>query len=126
MVWEYIGCFIMLGAAFITDIKSMKIPNLITMTGLMTGLAWHLAWIGVIPALSVLMYSIFAAGLIGVLILIGRREMFSRMRALLKGFIGAFFVRSWEPVKAGVGRGLQIPFMLAVMPGAVVAVMNLA
>ncbi len=169
MNWDYLGCFIMLGAAFITDIKTMKIPNLITITGIVTGMMWHLltdgwdgglfalkgaavgfglmlvlywfgavgggdvklfggigAWTGTFLTLNIMMYSIFAAGLIGIIILIWRREVFSRVRVVLRQVLGAFILRSWDPVHAGTKYQLQIPFMLAVLPGAILAVCYLS
>lgn len=37
--WAFWGCLPFLGAAFITDIRSMRIPNWITVTALLGGLA---------------------------------------------------------------------------------------
>lgn len=167
--WDYLGCFIILGAAFITDIKTMKIPNMITVSGIVTGLAWHLltggwagglfalkgaaagfglmlvlywfgavgggdvklfggigAWTGTFLTLNILMYSILLAGLIGIAVLIWRREMFARLRGVLRQVMGAFILRSWNPVQAGTNNQLQIPFMLAVLPGAILAVTYLS
>ncbi|WP_410513879.1 A24 family peptidase [Paenibacillus sp. BR2-3] len=39
--WAFWGCAPFLGAAFITDIRSMRIPNWITMSALLTGLLVH-------------------------------------------------------------------------------------
>ncbi len=165
MTGSLLGCFIMLGVAFITDIKSMKIPNAITVSGMVTGIAWHFisggwtgglfalkgavagfglmlilyllgavgggdvklfggigAWIGTLLTLYVMMYSILVAGLIGIVVLIVRREVFSRMRGVLGQVLGAFILQSWKPVVTGAKKQLQIPFMLAVLPGAILAV----
>lgn len=169
IAWEYLGCFIMLGAAFVTDIKTMKIPNLITLSGIGSGIAWHLlsggwsgglfalkgagvgfglmlvlyllgavgggdvklfgaigAWTGSMMTLSIMMYSIFAAGLIGLMILIWRREALSRLRGVFHTLLGSLILRSLGPVKAGAKNQLQIPFMLAVLPGAALALFYLS
>lgn len=46
--WTFWGCLPFLAAALITDLKSMRIPNWITLSGLLTGLlaqgvinSWH-------------------------------------------------------------------------------------
>lgn len=160
--WEYIGCFIMLGAAFVTDIKSMKIPNWITISGLVTGIVAHLlqngwsggwfslqgagagfglmllmywcgavgggdvklfagigAWTGTLLTLQILFYSVMAAGLIGLVVLLFRREAFSRIRALFARIISALMLRSIAPLRIAGKSQLRIPFMLAVLPGAI-------
>lgn len=163
--WEYLGLFIMLGAAFLTDIQSMKIPNWITVTGMVSGVIYHgiaLGWDGLIFSasgltagfglllimywlravgggdvklfggigawagtgltLSTLMYSILIAGGIGIVILLFRREMFARMRNVCEKVLGAVILRSIGPVQAGASNSLQFPFMVAVLPGALLAV----
>lgn len=160
--WEYIGCFIMLGTAFVTDIKSMKIPNWITISGLVTGVLAHLlqngwsggwfalqgaaagfglmllmfwcgavgggdvklfagigAWTGTLLTLQILFYSVMAAGLIGLVVLLFRREMFSRFRALFARVFSALMLRSTDPLRVAAKSQLRIPFMLAVLPGAI-------
>lgn len=132
MPWEYWGCFLMLAAAFVTDIRTMKIPNWITLTGLTSGFLFHAltgawngigdafkgaavgfglmfilyllkavgggdvklfagigAWTGISFTLSVMMYSILAAGCIGLFILLCRRETLFRLRRVVRGVWGA-------------------------------------
>ncbi|MFD1175218.1 prepilin peptidase [Paenibacillus puldeungensis] len=163
--WEYWGCFLMLGAAFVTDIKSMKIPNAITMTGVAAGLCYHSitsggsgalfaikgagigfalmfvlyllravgggdvklfagigAWLGTGLTLSTMMYSIFAAGCIGLIIIIWRREALTRVRRVAHTVLGAVILRSVAPIKTAAQGQLQFPFMLAVLPGAIMSV----
>lgn len=51
--WAIWGCLPFLAAAFITDLKSMRIPNWITVSGLLTGLlaqALMNGWDGVLKA----------------------------------------------------------------------------
>lgn len=160
--WEYIGCFIMLGTAFVTDIKSMKIPNWVTISGLVTGVLAHLlqdgwsggwfslqgagagfglmlllygckavgggdvklfagigAWTGTLLTLQILFYSIMTAGLIGVVVLLFRREMFARLSALFARVFSAVMLRSVGPLQATAQSQLRMPFMLAVLPGAI-------
>lgn len=163
--WEYLGLFIMLGAAFLTDIQSMKIPNWITVTGMVSGVIYHGiahgwegvvfsvsglaagfgllimmywlravgggdvklfggigAWTGIGFTLSSMMYSILIAGAIGIVILLFRRELFVRMRNVCERVLGAVILRSAGPVQAGAAKSLQFPFMIAVLPGTLLAV----
>ncbi|SDF76361.1 prepilin peptidase CpaA [Fontibacillus panacisegetis] len=165
MPMEYWGCFLMLCAAFVSDIKTMKIPNYITLPGILAGIAYHGvmwgwsgmlfaikgvgigfglmflmhifgavgggdvklfagigAWTGVWLTLSIMMYSILAAGCLGLIVLLWRREMFSRMRSLLQNVLGAVVTKNWSPIESGSNKQLQMPFMLAVLPGAILAV----
>lgn len=160
--WEYIGCFIMLGVAFVTDIKTMKIPNWITVGGLVTGVLAHLivdgwsggwfalqgagagfgilllmywcravgggdvklfagigAWTGTLLTLQILFYSVMAAGLIGLVVLLFRKEMFVRIKALFSRIFSALMLRSIDPLRVAAAGQIQIPFMLAVLPGAI-------
>ncbi|WP_110933729.1 A24 family peptidase [Paenibacillus bouchesdurhonensis] len=167
MYLEIWGCFILLAAAFVTDIRTMKIPNTITITGTLLGTAYHVitnggqgfvfsakgaavgfgimailyvvravgggdvklfaaigAWVGVPLTLSMLLYSIVAAGCIGILILICRREVVMRLGAVLRSVIGIIVLRSASPVQALTAKDkpLTFPFMLAVLPGSIMAV----
>lgn len=169
MAGEYVGVFILLGAAFLTDLKSMKIPNVLTISGVVAGLLWHFldegwagalfalrgaaigfvlmlvlywfraigggdvklfagigAWTGAQMTLHIIVYSILCAGLIGVIILILRREAFARIRGILRNFLGAIMLKSWTPVRSGLKNQLQFPFMLAVLPAAIQAVIYLS
>lgn len=164
MPWEYWGCFLLLAAAFVTDIRTMKIPNLITLPGLVSGVLFHVltggwngigdaikgavvgfglmfilyllravgggdvklfagigAWTGISFTLSVMMYSILAAGCIGLFILLCRREMLLRLRRVVRGIWGAVIFRSISPVQSTAEGQLQFPFMLAVLPGAILS-----
>lgn len=161
--WAW-GCFLLLIIAFITDISSMKIPNVITVSGMILGILVHTlmegstgavfalkgvgvgfglmmilywvgavgggdvklfggvgAWCGMSLTLSTMMYSIFTAGCIGLIILIWRREMFTRVRGALNSVLGAVILKSLLPIQANAKGHLQFPFMLAVLPGAVIA-----
>lgn len=165
MPLEYWGCFLMLCAAFITDVRTMKIPNYITISGIVVGLGYHGvmwgwsgivfalkgagigfvlmfvmhivgavgggdvklfagigAWMGVWLTLTILMYSILAAGCLGILVLIWRQEMLRRMRTLLFGIFGGLVMKSWAPIESSTNKQLQMPFMLAVLPGAILAI----
>lgn len=167
MLLEIWGCFILLAAAFITDIRTMKIPNTITITGTVLGAIYHTmtnggtglvfsvkgaavgfgimailyavravgggdvklfagigAWVGVPLTLSMLLYSILAAGCIGILILIFRRETIMRLGGILRSLLGVIMLRSISPVQSLTARDkpLTFPFMLAVLPGAITAV----
>ncbi|MDU4694956.1 MULTISPECIES: A24 family peptidase [Paenibacillus] len=162
---EIWGCYLMLLAAFVTDMRTMKIPNVITVTGICTGLSYHLftegwmgawfaalgaatgfglmfalyllravgggdvklfagigAWTGITLTLSTMMYSILAAGCIGLLLLVWRRETGVRLRRIAGSVLGAAALRSTAPLEAAAKHQLQFPFMLAVLPGAVLAV----
>ncbi len=155
----------MLLAAFVTDLRTMKIPNVITITGMCSGLSYHLlmegwrgawfaaggaaagfglmfvlyllravgggdvklfagigAWMGIGLTLSTMMYSILAAGCIGVILLIWRRETGIRLRRIAGGMLGAAVLRTTAPLKTVAKGQLQFPFMLAVMPGAMLAI----
>ncbi|MNZ88674.1 Type IV leader peptidase family protein [compost metagenome] len=80
------------------------------------------AWTGVWLTLSIMMYSIIAAGCLGLIVLLWRREMFNRMRNMLHNIIGAVITKSLAPIESGENKQLQMPFMLAVLPGAILAV----
>ncbi|NWL90450.1 MULTISPECIES: A24 family peptidase [unclassified Paenibacillus] len=167
MTLEYWGCLVMLIAAFITDIRSMKIPNKITLSGFMIGLVYHAAtggiegilfamkgaaaglglmflmyllravgggdvklfgaigaWLGVSLTLSILMYSILAAGVLGMILLLLRQEFIIRIRNVMHSLFGILILHSLSPVQAGARKQLQMPFMLAVLPGALYAIMT--
>lgn len=165
MPLEYWGCFLMLCTAFVYDLRTMKIPNYITISGIIAGIGYHGlmwgwngilfalkgfgagfglmfilfvlgavgggdvklfggigAWTGIWLTLSIMMYSILVAGGLGLIILLWRREIFGRLRALLNGVIGAILLKSWSPIDASANKQLQMPFMLAVLPGAIIAI----
>lgn len=167
MPLEYWGCLIVLIAAFITDIRWMKIPNKITIIGFISGIAFHAfsggmegvlfalkgaavgfalmfimylfgavgggdvklfggigAWTGIGLTLSILMYSILAAGIIGIFILLMRREFIMRIRNVMHSLFGVILLQSLSPIQEGTKKQLQMPFMLAVLPGAVYAILT--
>lgn len=46
MEWFYLVCGLVVMAAFVTDIRSMKIPNRLTLPAMLGGTAAHAAWGG--------------------------------------------------------------------------------
>ncbi|MOA48353.1 hypothetical protein D3C78_1710880 [compost metagenome] len=80
------------------------------------------AWMGMWLTLTIMMYSILAAGCLGILVLIWRQEMFRRMRRILFGIFGGIVTKSWGPIESSANKQLQMPFMLAVLPGAIMAI----
>ncbi|WP_223069064.1 A24 family peptidase [Paenibacillus caui] len=166
MEWQFIGCMIFLAAAFYTDIRTMKIPNRITIAFAATGLAFQGAtggfeglwsgckgfavgfgimfvlycfkavgggdvklfggigaWTGTAFTLSSLLYSIIAAGVIGLAILLVRGETMSRAAGVLRSVYGAVLLQSVQPLKAARHDMVRFPFMIAVIPGAILAYM---
>ncbi|GIP22588.1 prepilin peptidase [Paenibacillus sp. J22TS3] len=160
----FAGCLVFLAAAFITDIRSMIIPNKITVSAACAGFiyqiwagCWSGLWTGILGAVTgfgimlilywagavgggdvklfggigawmgagftfySLVYSIIFAGIIGIVILIWRRESLARLRALTNSVFGALVMRSTGPVRAQEKEMLSFPFMLAVIPGVIVA-----
>lgn len=164
MQWPFIGCAIFLLAACYTDFKSMKIPNPISITCMVSGLAVHVgsaglkglwlslggftagfglmlilyifgavgggdvklfggigAWTGVAFTLSSLFYSVLAAGCIGFVVLLFRREMISGMKKVWRSVFGAVMLRSLQPLYGNKQEMLRFPFMAAVVPGVLLA-----
>ncbi|WP_059051826.1 A24 family peptidase [Paenibacillus senegalimassiliensis] len=165
MPLEYWGCFLMLITAFITDLRTMKIPNWLTIPGIAGGIMFHTllngwaggwfavkgagigfalmlllyllravgggdvklfgaigAWMGITLTLSMMMYSIVIAGCIGLIILLWRQETWMRLRRIFQSVFGAAVLRSVAPIQATARNQLQFPFMLAVLPGAILSV----
>jgi prepilin peptidase CpaA len=151
------GAFVLLGAALVTDLRSMMIPNWLTLfalpLGAMTHLAWDSwaglyfsvlgaacgagillvlylmravgagdvklfaalgAWLGPAAASEIAMYAIIAAGCYGLLAAMTWRVFMQRV------WVWAGWMQGTDPQReAGmVGRGIRMPFMLAVCPGA--------
>lgn len=168
MLLQYWGFFLLLIISFVTDIKSMKIPNKITVPAMCLGVAFHFVvdgftgiwhaleggavgfgimlilylcgavgggdvklfgaigtWVGTYLTLTTMMYSIFVAGLIGILILLWRREALQRIKRVFVSIFGAILLKSIVPIQANAKGQLQFPFMLAVLPGAVIAFLYL-
>ncbi|MGN7358583.1 A24 family peptidase [Paenibacillus sp. SAF-054] len=160
------GCALIVTAAFVTDIRTMKIPNWLTLTAVVSGILFHTAaeglqglafsakglgigfavlllmhvmgavgagdvklfagigaWLGALLTLQCLVYSVLCAGMIGILILLWRREMLQRLRQIVLSISGALILKSPRVLKAGKEQQLRFPFMLAVFPGFVIACM---
>ncbi|WP_248060951.1 A24 family peptidase [Paenibacillus silvae] len=158
MQWFYTCCCIYLLAAFVSDIRSMKIPNRLTLPVTLAGAAAHLAWggwegmvfsaagfaagfgmlflmyvIGAVGAgdvklfggigawtgfsfgVHVVIYSILYAGVIGIIILLFRRDGAHRFRTVIFYLFGFFKLGSLTLVSQE--KNLKFPFMLAVLPG---------
>ncbi|WIV20172.1 prepilin peptidase [Paenibacillus polygoni] len=160
----YYGCGIFVVAAFITDVSSMRIPNLLSLSAIISGLIVHLciggfqgllssmsglstgfgimfvlylagavgagdvkifggigAWTGVLFTVQAMVYSILIAGIIGLAILLWKKQLVQRLGKLILyifsrvipsiGFMSP--VQSYSPLK----EGLRFPFMIAVLPG---------
>ncbi|CAM4451752.1 prepilin peptidase [Paenibacillus tarimensis] len=167
--WSAAGAAALLAAAFITDIRSMKIPNWLTLPCCAAGLLAHLAaagWMGLGSALlgtavgfalmyvlfvfggvgagdvklfgalgawtgaagvwGVTMYSILFAGAAGLVILIWKKARRGRPlngQLLLAGVqlkLLDGINRVTGPAAAEEKVTIRFPFMLAVLPGAVV------
>ena len=158
MGWFYIICGAYLLAAFITDIRSMKIPNWLTLPVTAIGVAAHFIWggwqgvlfslagfaagfgmlflmyvIGAVGAgdvklfggigawtgftfgIHVIVYSILYAGLIGLVILLFRRDAAKRVRTMAFNLLSFFKLGSLKLVSHE--KTLKFPFMLAMLPG---------
>lgn len=158
MEWFYAGCCVYLLAAFVSDIRSMKIPNRLTVPVTLAGAAAHLAsggwegivfsaagfaasfsilflmyiigavgagdvklfggigaWTGFSFGLHVIIYSILYAGVIGIIILLLRRDGAKRLRTMVFNLFSFFKLGSLKLVSQE--KSLKFPFMLAVLPG---------
>lgn len=73
--------------------------------------------------LMTLFYSILYAGLVGTAILLFRREWFSRMRRLFFGLLYGIAARSSVLIRDGQ-HYLRFPFMYAVLPGVISALVQ--
>ncbi|NDI35576.1 A24 family peptidase [Chengkuizengella sediminis] len=154
--------------AFLTDITTHKIPNVITMTAIVTGWFYHIikngfnglwfsliglfvvmllmvllysiravaagdvklfgaigAWTGLKVSLYILMYSILFSALIGMCILLFKKENWSRIKAVHLNIFNIFIYRDIKLLKAFANDNLQFPFMIAVLPGVVAAYFHL-
>ncbi|GIP29471.1 type 4 prepilin peptidase 1 [Paenibacillus sp. J23TS9] len=158
------GCTLIIMAAFVTDIRTMKIPNWLTITAMFSGVLFHVitgglqgvafsakglgagfglllimhvigavgagdvklfggigAWMGTLLTVQCLVYSVLCAGVIGVMILLWRRETVKRLRKVVSSLTGVFILRSFQALKTGKEKQLRFPFMLAVVPGYIFA-----
>lgn len=160
----YYGCGIFVVAAFITDVKSMRIPNVLSLSAIISGLIVHLcmsgfqgllmsisgfgtgfgimfvlylagavgagdvkifggigAWTGALFTVQAMVYSIIIAGIIGLIILLWKKQLVQRLGKLILYIVGRVIpsiglmnsVQSYSPLK----EGLRFPFMMAVLPG---------
>ncbi|MCJ8013145.1 A24 family peptidase [Paenibacillus sp. KQZ6P-2] len=158
------GCALIVIAAFVTDIRTMKVPNWLTVTAMISGFCFHMvteglhglafsakgfaagfgllllmhmigavgagdvklfggigAWLGTLLTVQCLVYSVFCAGFIGVIILLWRRETLKRLRMVVSSLAGVFILRSLQSLNVGKEQQLRFPFMLAVVPGYIFA-----
>ncbi|WP_379132477.1 prepilin peptidase [Paenibacillus sp. sgz500958] len=158
--WTFWGCALFLAAAFATDIRSMRIPNWISVSALLTGLSvqavmagWqglifagagaaggfiilllmHMigavgagdvklfagvgAWTGLLFTTQVIIYSTLFAAIIGFVIVVRRREGFTRFRRTASRLAGFIALRNPKILRGGESEMLRFPFMLAVVPG---------
>lgn len=77
------------------------------------------AWTGAAFVLHAAFYSILYAGLVGVIVLLWRRETRGRLRGLLLQIGGFLLLRSKLVLAAGRDSYLRFPFMIAVIPGVI-------
>ncbi|WP_339291722.1 A24 family peptidase [Paenibacillus sp. FSL W8-0187] len=155
-------CAVYLIAAFITDLRSMKIPNVLTVSAMLSGPVYYGvldggeglffslqglgagflillimyfigavgagdvklfggigAWTGLWFTLQGIMYSVIFAGVIGLLILLWRRETMKRIRNVVGSIAGVFVMKSWLPWRNNQEEHLRFPFMIAVLPGVI-------
>ncbi|WP_322903072.1 A24 family peptidase [Paenibacillus campi] len=159
----FIGSGIFILWACWTDICTRKIPNLLNLIFVLSGLLYHImnaglngiwfaskgivlgfgimlllhmmravgagdvklfagigAWFGIAMTAQVMMYSILFAGLIGIVIMIWRRETIVRMRTVLWRISGALLWKQpLRPDQIEQQQYLTFPFMTAVLPGVI-------
>ncbi|WP_339267726.1 A24 family peptidase [Paenibacillus sp. FSL K6-1330] len=162
MAVAFVVCAVYLIAAFITDLRSMKIPNVLTVSAMLSGPVYYGvldgweglffslqglgagflillimyfigavgagdvklfggigAWTGLWFTLQGIMYSVIFAGVIGLLILLWRRETMKRIRNVVGSIAGVFVMKSWLPWRNSQEEHLRFPFMIAVLPGVI-------
>lgn len=164
MELAYWGCALLVLVAFITDIRTMKIPNKLTIPAMAFGVLYQIVnagweglflsgkgfaagfgillimyWMGAVGAgdvklfgaigtwtgafftVQAMLYSILYAGLLGIVILLWRREAFSRIINVARGIAGFFILKDINILKSSGKEQLRFPFMLAVVPGVISA-----
>ena len=164
MQWQFAGSLLFLVLAFVTDIRTMKIPNWINFSYILTGFLYQGltngldglwfgakgfivgfgimfllyvfgavgggdvklfggigAWTGLAFTTSSLVYSMIAAGVIGLGILLFRREVIRRMVHFWKSVYGAVLLRSVGPIQHAQKDMIKFPFMVAILPGTILA-----
>lgn len=162
MAVAFMACAVYLITAFFTDLRSMRIPNALTVSAMLSGLIYHsivngweglffslkglgagflilllMYFIGAVGAGDVklfggigaltglwftvqgIMYSVLFAGVIGLLILLWRREAVKRLRKLAGSIVGVFIFKSGLPWRDHQEEHLRFPFMIAVLPGVI-------
>ncbi|NMO95799.1 prepilin peptidase [Paenibacillus lemnae] len=160
MIAAHIICAVFLSAALVTDIRYMKIPNMLTLPAVLAGLVFFGvsgglegllfslkgmaagfgivlimyiagavgagdvklfggigAWCGAWFTIQALFYSVLCAGMIGMLILLWRKETLKRLRTAALHTFGMFMFKSMASWKHNKKEHLRFPFMLAVVPG---------
>ncbi|QCT03983.1 peptidase A24A prepilin type IV [Paenibacillus algicola] len=152
-------CAVFLAAAFVMDLRYMRIPNMLTVPSALLGLGYHGvtggvegvlfslqgmaagfgivlvmylagavgagdvklfgaigAWCGLWFTIQGVFYSVFCAGIIGLCIVIWRREVRLRFKRIV--FQAAEMMRFKAAFSSKQQGGqLRFPFMLAVLPG---------
>ena len=158
---EYLILSVLIMIAFYTDMRSSKISNKLTISGVMIGLIYHViisgwqgfifsaigmvvgfgifiilylfraigagdvklfAAIGALTGLEFVlyasMYSIFYAGIIGLIIVIMRREFFKRIMRIISYFLQVLLHKDRDSYTSfKKSESLHFPFMYAVLPG---------
>ena len=164
MAAAYAVCAAFLTAALITDVRSMKIPNWLTIPTALSGMLFYGitggwegfvfsfqglaggfavlllmyviravgagdvklfgalgAWCGLGFTLYSVFYSVLFAGLIGMGILLLRKEALQRIRKWIRTLAGIFIFKSMAGLDYGAASYLRFPFMVAVVPGVAAA-----
>ncbi|EFU38806.1 peptidase A24A prepilin type IV [Paenibacillus vortex V453] len=162
MAVAYGLCAVYLITAFLTDLRSMKIPNALTVPAMLLGPVYHGildgwegmffslkglgagflillimyfigavgagdvklfggigAWTGLWFTLHAIMYSVLCAGVVGLIILLWRRETMKRIRKVVGSIAGVFILKSGLPWRNNQEEHLRFPFMIAVLPGVI-------
>lgn len=160
----FAGCGLLVATAFVTDIKSMKIPNILTIPAMLCGILYHFidagssgvifagkgfvagfgvllvmywigavgagdvklfggigAWTGTLFTIQSLLYSIVFAGIIGIGILLWRRETIVRLRKIIRAIVGLCVHKDTVMLRIMSKDQIRFPFMLAVVPGIICA-----
>lgn len=79
------------------------------------------SWTGAVFVFQAAVYSVMFAGMIGLLIVLWRRDTVFYLRKILFSLGGFLMFRSGNPFKADRESQLRFPFMVAVIPGVVSA-----
>ncbi|MDO7907300.1 A24 family peptidase [Paenibacillus sp. JX-17] len=82
------------------------------------------AWTGTMFTVQSIICSVMFAGLIGLGILLWRREMLLRIRRILTAVAGMFLIGSREAIRHGAAEHIRFPFMIAVVPGVICTYIN--